>query len=502
MAEIYSTHAVRRILRLLPPVYLCLQLILMNHTMNFAGLILLAGTAFSSCGNAATGEKSKHVVQDAQAVPEFVNGITDQNRGDAHGPVTLSGTVSHQAWNKLYLYSTYGKTNTLMDSADVRNGVFRFGTSDFPVGFYMLGPADDNLCPVILNPAEPEVSLQVTGLKMDGGCKSAGSRENEAWLRYYPKENALLRQIRDFRAKARKSSMAGEFEKQATEKEAELQALRAEQIAAYPGTYFAKTLTWKQEPEKTDKTRYWNNIDFTDESIVRSLVLSDRIQNFMRAFSRGEESGFIECIGIVAERAKANDVVLEFALNQMLIGFYESGMEKMSLYLIDNYIHGDACGDASFSSIIENTARSIAQLGTGKTPPNITGKGADGKPVDLMKTAAANTYTLLMFWSSWCEHCKGEAPEIVACHSQWKSRGFEIIGYSVDQQEAAWRSALTERSFAFPNLCGYKLWDSKAARDYRITRTPGFFLLDQSGAIVLKPKSIREVQAFLAANLK
>jgi hypothetical protein len=50
-------------------------------------------------------------------------------------------------------------------------------------------------------------------------------------------------------------------------------------------------------------------------------------------------------------------------------------------------------------------------------------------------------------------------------------------------------------------MCGFALWDSKGAKDYRISKTPGFFLLDQSGIIVLKPKGIREVQAFLKVNL-
>ncbi|MFN9799197.1 MAG: TlpA family protein disulfide reductase, partial [Bacteroidota bacterium] len=107
------------------------------------------------------------------------------------------------------------------------------------------------------------------------------------------------------------------------------------------------------------------------------------------------------------EKAKANEVVLEFALNQMLTGFYESGMENISTYLIDNYVHGDACGDAQFSSVIQNTAESIARLGVGKIPPNITGKGIDGKAIDLMKIAASKKFTLVMFWSSWCKHCKG-----------------------------------------------------------------------------------------------
>ena len=36
---------------------------------------------------------------------------------------------------------------------------------------------------------------------------------------------------------------------------------------------------------------------------------------------------------------------------------------------------------------------------------------------------------------------------------------------------------------------------------YKITSTPTYFLLDSEGKIVLKPKRIYEVDAFLAKNL-
>lgn len=468
--------------------------------MNLFGLILLAGLHFPACQSAHQNQPGQ-ASADTTGTPGFIDGITDENRGAFRGPVMLEGTVQNAGWKTMRLYSTYGRTNTLIDSVDIKEMTFRFPERDLEVGFYMIGTADNNLCPIIINPKEKKLVIQVKGTKMDGGCVAPGSKENEGWLAYYPKENALLKQIREAKTAARKSTLKGEYEKQAAERENQLHNLRADMISRYPGTYFSKTLTWKQEPFPKDKEKYWNNIDFSDPSLIHNLVLSDRIQNYMRTFSGGEEKGFIECIGRITDKAKVNDLVLEFALNQMLIGFYESGMENISTYLIDNYVNGDACGDADLSNIIESTAESIARLGVGHSPPNISGRTMDGKTFDLMKTVAGKKYTLVMFWSSWCEHCQGEAPEVKNCYLQWKDKGFELIGYSVDTNELAWKKAVADREFSFPNLCGFKQWDSKAAKDYRITKTPGFFLLDQSGTIVLKPKSIREVQGFLKTHL-
>jgi thiol-disulfide isomerase/thioredoxin len=216
----------------------------------------------------------------------------------------------------------------------------------------------------------------------------------------------------------------------------------------------------------------------------------------MRQFSKGTESGFIDCIGLLTEKAHANDRVYEFVLNEMLTGFYESGMENITLYLMDNFINDESCGDDNFSNVIKRNAESIERVSVGKTPPNITGNDINNVAFDLKKTCAANQYTLIVFWSSWCSHCKTEAPKIAKLSKDYAGRKIAFVGYSVDNDANAWKQAVTEREFTFTNLCGMKGWESKGAKDYRITKTPAFFILDKNMRIVSKPKSPEEIELF------
>ncbi len=471
----------------------------MNH-MGIATLLLTSVIALSSCGDNT--DKKLDNKSGSPAALVYTNGVTDANKGAKKGPVELKGTITFPNAKKVYLWATYGKTNTLIDSATVSGGSWSFGSKERVQGIYMLGLAENNFTSIILNPSEAVSEIGIRSGRVEGSAYAVNSKENEGWFAYLPKETAILKAIKDARIAMAKSSLKGEYEKQISTKEAELSQLQADMIAAYPNTHFAKLVTWKQEPTKTEIAKYWDNVDFTDQSLIHGTIMSDRIQNFMRGFSKGTESGFINCVATVAEKAKADDVVLEFMLNQMLVGFYESGMENICTYIIDNYVNGDACGDADLSNIIKSTAESIQKISVGNTPPNIQMTGIDGKSVDLMKIAASKKYTLVMFWSSWCEHCKGEAPEVKQCYDLFKPKGFEIVGVSVDNVKGAWEAAVADRGFTFPNVCGMKLWESKAAKDYRVTKTPAFFLLDSTGKIVLKPKGIREVQAFLNQNLK
>jgi peroxiredoxin len=467
--------------------------------MNLLGLILISAMSFGSCTEPTTTDKPATAVA---AAPIYTNGVTDANKGMKKGPIEVKGSMTVKNFKKMYLYALYGKTATKIDSCAITDGNWNFGKKEYEQGLYQIGVADANVTTIILNPAEPVVEIGFRGGKMEGSMYAISSKENEAWAKYIPQESALLKAIKDAKVSANKSTMKVEFEKQAAAKELELSELQAKMIGEYPNTHFAKLLTWKQEPERTEIAKYWDNIDFTDRSLLHGIVMSDRIQNFMRTFSKGEESGFINCVATVAEKGKADDVVLEFVLNQMLVGFYESGMENICTFIIDNYVNGDSCGDADLSNIIKSTAESIQKLSVGNTPPNIQMIALDNSQVDLYKLAAKNKYTLVMFWSSWCEHCKGEAPEVKAAYDQWHSKGFEILGVSVDNVSQAWEQAVKERGFTFPNVCGMKLWESKVAKDYRVTKTPAFYLVDSTGKIVLKPKGIREVQAFLAKNIK
>ncbi len=472
--------------------------------MSIFTLTLATALIIGSCDSGTSVSKKDTKNTDSlSAVIPFTNGITDSNTGTKSGPVELKGTVAGFKMGKMFLWESQGRTTNRIDSTTITDNAFSFGKKEYELGIYMIGTNENNMCPIIINPNEPVCEIGFKNGKLENSLFAINSKENEGWAKYMIQEPTLLKAIKDARVAGAKSpSMKVQFDQQALAKEQELAKLQGSLINEYPGTHLAKILTWKQEPTKTEIAKYWDNIDFTDESIIRSKVLTDRIESFMRSFSKGEESGFINCVATVADKAKVNDKMLEFSLNQMLTGFYESNMENICAYIIDNYVNGDACGDADLSNVIKSTAESIQNLSLGKTPPNISLTTLDGKKYDLYAAATKNKYTLVMFWSSWCEHCKGEAPEVKACYDQWGAKGFEILGVSIDKQKVMWETAVKDRGFTFPNVCGMKEYQSAVAKDYRVTKTPTFFLLDSNKKIVLKPKGIRDVQTFLSKNLK
>ncbi|MDA0945787.1 MAG: TlpA disulfide reductase family protein [Bacteroidetes bacterium] len=458
----------------------------------------------SSANTASQAEKasSPNVQPDVTVSPKWKNGVTDANKGDKIGKVALKGTIPAEDGMMLYLYETEGRNQTLMDSATVRGRAFDFGPVEVHRGFYKLAAKDaKNNCLIVLNPDESEVNLVFRNQRMNSGKSAPQSRENSVWFTYESFSNVNNNTIRNLRKDLKDSPFKAQVEQQIADKENELVAKTHELIDANPDTYMAKFLGWKYPKYPGSQGNYFDDMDPMDNSLIRSMAISDRIQGFMVAYSKGADPGFLACIDMVKAHFEPNPQTLESALYSMLEGFYNTGdKEHICAYILDNYIYDEDCG-ADLSDVIRQRAQGIINLQVGKTPPNFTMNTWEGESINLMETAKANTYTLVMFWASWCHKCEQEIPVLIPVYEKYRGRGFEAIGVSLDQSRQTWVGVIEQRGMQYPNVSQLQGWDSPIVKDYKITATPTYFLLDKSGNIVLKPKRIYEVDAFLQKNL-
>ncbi len=438
---------------------------------------------------------------DVTVSAKWKDGVTDANRGDKTGKVRLQGTVPAANGTVLFLYETEGRNLTLMDSTKVQNQAFDFGQVEVHRGFYQLATDNaKNNCQFVMNPDEPQVNLKFRSKQLTSSKTAEGSQENAAWFTYQNFSRVNNNQIRSLRKQLKDSPFRAQVEKQIEDKEMELVAKQHELMGQYPNTYLAKFLGWRNPKYPKSQGNYFDDMDPMDNSLVRSMAISDRIQGFMVAYSKGNDPGFLACIDLVKAHFEPNPVTLESALYSMLEGFYNTGKEHICQYILDNYIYDEDCG-ADLSDVIRQRAQGIINLQVGKTPPNFTMDKWDGGSLNLMETAKANKYTLVMFWASWCHKCEQEIPVLIPVHAKYKSQGFEAIGVSLDQARSTWVGVIEQRGMGYPNVSQLQGWDSPIVKDYKITATPTYFLLDSEGKIVLKPKRVYEVDAFLAKNL-
>lgn len=120
--------------------------------------------------------------------------------------------------------------------------------------------------------------------------------------------------------------------------------------------------------------------------------------------------------------------------------------------------------------------------------------GFDDK-VSLSQYVQGHKVVLLDFWASWCTPCINEIPNIKAAYKKFKSKGFEVVSVSVDDDTDAWIKAVKDNGMNWIQLWNGEEMQNSAAVKYSISAIPSSFLIDADGTIIgrnLRDKELEE----------
>ncbi len=111
--------------------------------------------------------------------------------------------------------------------------------------------------------------------------------------------------------------------------------------------------------------------------------------------------------------------------------------------------------------------------------PPFTLKDLQGNTLDL--AAYKGKVLVLNFWATWCPPCRAEIPDFIAASTEFRARGLEIIGVSVDQMSAAkLREWVSSVGINYP----VAIADGKIVGDYRPGEyIPATIVIDKKGRI-------------------
>ena len=143
-----------------------------------------------------------------------------------------------------------------------------------------------------------------------------------------------------------------------------------------------------------------------------------------------------------------------------------------------------------------------AQTAEGNAISDFTQKALDDQDVSLMEEVKKNRITVIDFWASWCGPCRQEMPFMVQLYDKYQSKGFGIIGISLDNDKDAWQQATDALGVKWPQMSDLKGWENEIAQYFNVNSIPHTIVVDQKCTILRRGLRGEALEAFVAEQLK
>lgn len=408
----------------------------------------------------------------------------------------------------IFLAHYYGKplpTIYKVDSAvlDSKGRATLKTDRDIIGGLYLLVMNEDNRYFEFLLDNGQTVDITVKAKELPLGVSFKNSPENTRfvdYVTYLDKVGTRHQQLlKDFAAAGTKADSAA-IEAEASELGQGVSDYRMKYIKQYPNTFLSHVFSALEPPKVPEsikgtdegfqyyKEHYWDGVAFNDERLVYTPLLNSKMEEyFKRLVTPVPDSFNMEADSLLA-RARVSDEMFKYVMHWLTQYAQESdimGMDAVFVHLVENYhMKGEAfwLNNSSLQKYIDR-ARSIAPNVIGNVAPNFQMKGVDGKDYSLYDFNSK--YTLLIFWSPDCGHCREEIPRIDSLYKAegFAKKGIKVVAFNVDKEEEKWEKMIKEK--------GLNDWvhvhdpegKSKYRSLYDVYGTPSIYFLDEKKII-------------------
>ena len=255
----------------------------------------------------------------------------------------------------------------------------------------------------------------------------------------------------------------------------------------------------RQLRDQLFKTTYFNNFDFTDESLMNSSVYSDKVFKYLMSYGqRGltkeqQEQEFKNAIDVIIFNTNQNEKVYEFILDYLVRGFEKLRLDNLITYIADKY-SGTTCQTDEITTLERRLLQQKMKVGT--LVPDFTLNDINGDPVQLSEVLKEKN--LILFWASWCPHCAEMVQQIFNWQKSLNSTNFEIIAVSLDEDKKEWEEKVFDLKIeSWYNLSSLKKWECDVVMDYNVYATPTMFIIDKERKIIGKPLTLVELKSVL-----
>jgi peroxiredoxin len=225
--------------------------------------------------------------------------------------------------------------------------------------------------------------------------------------------------------------------------------------------------------------------------------------NYKEAEKSGDSAGAKLQDSLYSQaESKEKDLILTFAKTHgnTVVGPYLI-LRNSYLFELSELEEAAAAFDTSLNSSPDMQAITkrigiLKKVQIGQPAPDFTMNDSLGKPVTL--SALKGKVLLIDFWASWCSSCRDENPNVVRAYTLYKSKGFDILGVSLDTDRTKWIQATKDDQLTWNHVSDLVRWKNAAGKIYGVNSIPANVLLDKDQVIIARNLRGEELLAKLA----
>lgn len=425
-----------------------------------------------------------------------------------------------------HLANYFGDKQYLQDSAKVdANGMVHFKKDEtLPGGIYLFVLPSKKYFELVVD-KEQQFSMETDTVDLVKNMKVKGSQDNALFYEYLKfigqksKEMEPLKAEMD-KAKTEKEKKVVQEKMEALNKE--VVGMKTTFMTDHPDAFMTKVFKTSQEPEVPQppknpdgtidstfqfryyKAHFFDNIDMTDDRMLRTPVLFNKIEQYIKKLTLQMPDSINAAADYVVELARPNSEVFKFVV-WWITNTYETsnlmGMDAVFVHMTEKYYTADQAFwvDSTTLYKIQDRAKRLKPILIGKKAKNIVAADSLGKYHALYDVNAP--FTVLYIWDPDCGHCQKSTPKLKELYDKYKSKGVEIFAVDNEIELEKWKKYIREHNLNWINVADHDL-QSNFRYDYDVSSTPQIFLLDDTKTILAKRIDVETLGDILQRKLE
>ncbi len=413
-----------------------------------------------------------------------------------------------------YLAVYYGDKMHLIDTADVDNksNIIFEGKEKLSAGIYILAGENNNkLLEFIVNEKQ-KFKLKTDTAHLVNNMNVTGSDENNLFYEYLKYNSKNYNKIKSLRKEIINTP---DSTKSINDKinliKVNIDNYKLNFIDTHPDAFFSKILLAMQDPVVPEdisdkklkylyfKNHYWDNIDLTDDRLLRTPVINNKLKTYFKNLVPKQPDSIIIAIDYLLDKTIIGSDIYEYMTWEFTSNYEQSkimGFDKIFVHMADKYFIEETVKEENkdIAIIISERAQKIKPLLIGKTAPTLILLDTNNQLSTFQ--SFTNQFTLIIFWDYHCGSCKKEITELKKLYNS-KKFDLEVFAVCTDTSLSKWKEFIIEQKLNWINVNGTRSVTQDYHQLYDIFSTPVIYLLDEKKKIIAKKIQSSQIEDFL-----